>query len=370
MKNPDTNESPNEALKGPPNVDVWSRDGFVGANAIGLRADYTPHYLSVEGPHAPKRINLFDIVALDSTQAEALPTLILSSRAGVKLSVSRRREAMPFTLRNTECDEVHFVQSGKVRYDTDFGFIDAGSCDLVCIPRSVSYRVTPTSDDLLLLIIESPSAFAFDTPAPFGMMNFDVSLRRAKVAPSSTNSSKPHTLLLKSEDGITRYIKPSDPIAALAQVGGVPPVWALNLSDIQPVSYGGLGGPPAQFLSSRDSIAMLFSLSARAASLRPPIHHNADFDELILYARGPGAWGGVNEPGTLCHTPKGVTHHGPSENVAEGYQALLIETKATLRFTKEAGRCAHLVETDQYAIHPFDGNYQGSKSSRNNGSDT
>jgi hypothetical protein len=55
--------------------------------------------------------------------------------------------------------------------------------------------------------------------------------------------------------------------------------------------------------------------------------------------------------------------------VAEGYQALLIETKATLRFTKEAGQWTHLVETDQYAIHPFDGKYQGSKLSRNNGSD-
>ena len=71
---------------------------------------------------------------------------------------------------------------------------------------------------------------------------------------------------------------------------------------------------------------------------------NADFDEVICYVRGPGVRGGCSEPGTLTCVPKGVIHHGPSENVPEGYQAWLMETRATLRWTSEAIAASALME--------------------------
>lgn len=336
-----------------PHVDLWSRDGFTGTNAIGLRAGYTPDFLSVEGPHAPKRLGLLDVPTTDQSDPAALPTLLMSSRRGITLSLSRRKTATPFTFRNTEADELHFVQRGSVRYETEFGLLAAGAGEMVCLPRSVAYRVAPGSDDLVTLIMESPEPLRFDTPAPFGMINFGLALRHAQIPPPEPPPVvSSHVLLLKSEDGITRYVKPLDPLAALAQVGGECPVWALKLADVQPISYGGLGGPPAQFLASRDKSMMFFTLSARASRMRAPVHHNADYDELILYVQGPGAWGEVREPGTLCHTPKGVTHHGPSEDVPEGYQALLLETRATLRFSATGDRYARLMETGQYGLHP------------------
>lgn len=340
-----------------PHVDLWSREGFVGTNAITLRPAYTPEYIAVEGLHAPRRIQLSDVPSADEADASALPTTLMRSRRGVTLSVSRRRAPMPFTFRNVDADELHFIQSGTVRYETEFGALDAAAMDLVAIPRSVAYRVVPRSQDLLALIMESPEPLAFDTPAPFGMINFDLHVRRAKMPPpgpppAGAPEATTHTLILKAEDGLTRFTRPADPLGGIAQIGGQSPVWALGLADIQPVSYGGLGGPPAQFLAARDTSMMFFSLSARASKLRPPIHHNADFDELILYASGPGAWGDVREPGTLCHTPKGVTHHGPSEDVPEGYLALLLETRATMRFTPEVVRWTKLMETSQYGIHP------------------
>lgn len=339
-----------------PHVDLWSRDGFTGTNAIALRPAYTPDYLSVEGVHAPRRMELSDIKAPDETDASALPMVVMRSRRGVTLSVSRRTAPMPYTFRNVEADEIHFIQSGVVRYDTEYGVLEASAMDLVSIPRSVAYRATPLSGDMLALIMESPEPLSFDTPAPFGMINFDLHVRRAKMLPpapppATAPSDSTHTLILKAEDGLTRFTRLADPLAGIAQIGGISPVWALGLADIQPVSYGGLGGPPAQFLSARDTSMMFFSLSSRASKMRPPIHHNADFDELILYARGPGAWGGVREPGTLCHTPKGVTHHGPSEDVPEGYLALLLETRATMRFAPEVMGLTRLMETNQYGIH-------------------
>jgi homogentisate 1,2-dioxygenase len=334
-----------------PNAHLWSRDGFLGTNAIALRAAYTPAYLSVSGPHAPRRLSIVDLKSADHEYADGLPTEIMTSKTGVKFSVSRRRAPMPFTIRNAEADEVHFVQSGRCRFDTDFGSLEAGPLDFVCIPKAVSYRVEPLSPDLVALIVESPEPLIFDTPAPFGMVNFGAAVRRATITPGAALKTGPHILLIKSEDGITQFEMVADPVPAIAQVGGSPPVWSLNLASIVPISYGKSGGPPAQFLSTANTGVMLYSLSARPGK-RPPVHHNADFDEVVFYAAGPGAWGKVSEPGTLTWVPKGVTHHGPSEDVPEGYLAWLLETRSTMRFTPAALEKAAPMETGLYDFQP------------------
>ena len=87
-----------------------------------------------------------------------------------------------------------------------------------------------------------------------------------------------------------------------------------------------------------------------AAGWSRAIHVNADFDEVVHYVRGPGA-GHCTEPGTLTWS-KGVVHHGPKEDVAEGYAAGLLETRATLRWTPEAIAELQLMETENYARHP------------------
>jgi homogentisate 1,2-dioxygenase len=338
------------AAAAPPNAHLWSRDGFLGTNAIALRAAYTPSYLSANGPHAPRRLNLVDLVSGDRERADGLPAELMTSKTGVKLSVSQRRAPMPFTIRNAEADEVHFVQSGRCRFDTDFGSLEARPLDFVCIPKAVSYRVEPLSPDLVVVILESPEPVIFDTPAPFGMVNFGAEVRRAAITQGAPKAG-PHILLIKSEDGITQFEMAADPLPAIAQVGGITPVWALNLAGIVPVSYGKSGGPPAQFLSTASTGVMLYSLSARPGK-RPPVHHNADYDEIVFYAAGPGSWGKVSQPGTLTWVPKAVTHHGPTEDVPEGYLAWLLETRSTMRFTAAALEKASPMETGLYDFQP------------------
>lgn len=338
------------------NAHLWSRDGFLGVNAIGLQPGYTPDFISAEGLHVPRRLQIENIDAKDRTDPNALPTEILTCRTGeVTICVSRRRDPMPFTLRNVEADELHFIQRGHVRFDTEFGSIEAGEADFVCLPRSSAYRMVPLSGDLLDVIIESAGAFDFDTPAPFGMIDHGGDVRRAAIIPCDPSTLPPpqeHLMILKAQDGISRFTVATDPLVTIAQVGGKPPVWALNLSAVHPVSYGGLGGPPAQFLSSPNGVTLLYTLSARQSKMRPPVHHNADYDELIFYARGPGAYGRVTEPGTLTIVPKGVAHHGPSEDVPEGYLSWLLETRSTMRFTPDALAQTKLMETGLYGVHP------------------
>src|SRR5260370_32512245 len=149
---------------GPP-VQLWTRDGFQGAMSVVTRPTYAPDYLSVQGPHAPRRAILDRLMPEDQDDTEALPTTVATSRLGVKLLVSGRRKPMPYVVRNVEADEIHFIQSGTVKFETDVGCLVATEGDFVCIPRSVAYRYAPTGAAMPRIIIESPSALHIASPS-------------------------------------------------------------------------------------------------------------------------------------------------------------------------------------------------------------
>lgn len=337
----------------PPMMQLWTREGFLGPMSVFARSSYAPDYVSVEGPHAPRRCVVERLTPPDADDDEALPMLVADSRQEVQLLISARKSMMPFLVRNTEADELHFIQHGQVRFDTEVGSFVAGEGDFVCIPRSVAYRYGPLGGAMRSMILASPPALSLTPPAPFGMINFARDVHYPKLDPELANGG-PTRLVLKSFDGVSRYVMAHSPLALNAQVSGAVPVWKINLKDIQVLTYLPHGGPPAPFLSSPGNEVLAFNLSARTTR-RPPIHVNADFDEIVFYVGGPGAWGGCTEPGTLTWVPKGVIHHGPSEDVPEGYSAWLIETRATFRFTPEALAGSELMETGEYGPHPTAG---------------
>jgi homogentisate 1,2-dioxygenase len=332
-------------------VQLWTRDGFQGAASVVTRPTYGPDYLSVEGPHAPRRAVLDRLTPADQNDADALPTTVATSRLGIKLLVSGRRKPMPYVVRNVEADEIHFIQSGTVKFETDVGSLVAGEGDFVCIPRAIAYRYAPAGDGMRSIIVESPSALKLAPPAPIGLINAGRDVKHAEIDPDIP-AGGPTKLVLKTfDEENTVFTMPHDPLSLGVRLSASVPVWKLNLAAIQLHTYLPNGGPPSQFLASSTGDAIFFNLSARLGS-RPPVHINADFDEVICYVRGPGAWGGCSEPGTLTCVPKGVIHHGPSENVQEGYQAWLLETRATLRWTPEALAASELMETGEYRPHP------------------
>ncbi|MGA3887145.1 homogentisate 1,2-dioxygenase [Ralstonia nicotianae] len=333
---------------------LWTREGFAGPASVVTRRNYAPDYISVAGVHAPRRLVLEQLVPLDRDTADALPSVIATSKLGVRLLTSARKTPMPFTVRNAEADELHFIQSGQVRFDTEVGSLLAEEGDFVCIPRSVAYRYAPTQGSMRSVILEYPSAATLTPPAPFGMINYARDVHPAKIDPE-VDAGGPGKLVLKTaDDEVTTYVVPHDPLALGRQLSACVPVWKLNLKNIQLHAYEPNGGPPSMFLSTRGGESLMFNLSSRSGG-RPPVHVNADFDELILYVGGPGAYGACTEPGTLAWVPKGVIHHGPNEAVPQGYQAWLLETRATLRFTPEALAVSALMETGNYGRHPSAG---------------
>jgi len=318
----------------------WGREGFTGNGVNVTRGHHSPDYLSVVGPHAPHRLNIRDVSCPDREDAEALPVPILMARSGTQLSVSRRAHPMPFVVSNVEADEVHFIQEGEAEFVTSYGSLVGAPGDFVIIPRGVLHCVRPGDTPYLAVVVEIPGALAFDA-APA----FEPEMDRS-VIDSSIPKDGDTILLLKSFDGVTRYAKPTNPLASETLLDGAPPVWKLNLANIPTDA----DGPPTQFVSSPRRDELFYNLSARRRR-RPPIHNNVDYDELIFYFAGPGAWGSVSEPGTLTWVPKGVLHHGPSEDVPEGYLAWMLESRPTMRLTQEGQAVAQLMETDLYGPH-------------------
>ena len=320
----------------------WTREGFAGDGAKVVRSHHTPDYKLVEGPHAPHRLRIHDLPVPDREAADALPLPFMAARSGVQLSVSGRQKPMPFVVANVEADEMHFVQEGELLIETDFGPINANPGDFVCIPRAVQYRVRPVRTPTLTLICEVPGAISLAPPDAAACHVERPCVERRQDPGGET------VLLLKTGDGVTRYVKPHDPLAAMASQDGAVPVWKLDF----PNNLAACGGPPRHFASSPHNDVLLYNLSARPSGRRPPIHHNADYDELIYFFRGPGAYGSVTEPGMLTWVPKGVAHQGPSEDVPEGYVAWMIESRATLRLTSAGVGVAELMELDTYGPQP------------------
>jgi homogentisate 1,2-dioxygenase len=318
----------------------WSREGFYGDGFNVIRPNHVPDYLSVNGPHAPHRLTMAEVSLPDRSDPEALPVPVLVGRSGVQLSVSGRERAMPFVFSNVEADEVYFIQQGEVAFATAYGTIGGLPGDFVFIPRAVPYCVRPTRRPTLMVIAEIPGAVRLDMAPPFA-----VSTESATVEMAGGEGET--TWLVKSFDGITRYVKPYNILAVEATDGGTNPVWKISLKDIPPNE----AGHPTQFAASPNKDELLYTLSARRRR-RPPIHYNADYDEVIIYFAGPGAWGSVTEPGTLTWVPKGIAHHGPSEDVSEGYLAWMLESRSTLRLTPVGLKVAQLMELDMYGRHP------------------
>jgi homogentisate 1,2-dioxygenase len=325
-------------------LEDWSRDGFTGDKAMIRRTHYTPDYLSARGPHAPRRLNVADVAS--NGGRFGMPVVVASTSTGLRLGVARRSESMAYVMRNVECDEIHFVQEGELRIRTGYGTVHARPGDFVCIPRSIAYRIDLLGSTALTMVVESPLALRL---RPQEGPNAVDHLKDVQVPQldEPVDARGETTLVLKSVDDLTEFVLPADPLGAIARAGGVNPVWKVALATIPPRSVGS----PVPFLGTNANELLLFSLSSSPRAHRPPIHVNADYDEVIYFAAGPGAWGGVDEPGTLTWVPKGVTHNGPTENVPEGYQAWLLESRATFRLTPAALAVAELMETGLYGRH-------------------
>ncbi len=324
----------------------YTREGFAGARTNVPRAGYSPSYTRIEGEYAPRR---FDIAELFPPDARSFPVAILRGD-GIVLEATRHAAAMDFAIRNVVADEVHYVVSGNARLETDFGAMDVRYGDFVLVPRAVAWRYVGIGDPVLALTAACEGALAV-APDPSAVLN--TALDVDEPVPFADATPGDYEVLVRHRGGTTSYFYKFDPLGGQAPRGAAS-VRRFNIESAKGlgVAFGGI--PPGRLIDDAAGRCLFYHLSSRRSD-RPPIHCNADYDEIIVYAGGPGAYGGLTVPGTVAWTPKGIAHHGAEEDVAVPYQAWLLETRADLSMTEAGRSVARLMETGEYAIHPSDG---------------
>ncbi|MEO3826411.1 hypothetical protein [Actinomadura sp. B10D3] len=331
-------------------IDLYSRNGFAGPATTLVRRQYTPDYTRVEGDYVPRRLETGLLDPEYFTDPRALPVTLLEG-GDVQLAAWWRQDPTPFCVRNVQQDELHFVLSGTAVLETDFGVLDLRPGDFVLIPRAVTYRLAQV-DGLRELIVATGSRLLVEPDSMPVVLNVDLHLDAPVPSADLEPRSGEYEILVRHGEGTTSYFYDRDPLPVAAVVGP-PVVRRFNLEHVQGVGVASGSLPPSRLINDETTRTLLYYLGARRAD-RAPVHHNADYDEVIVYAAGPGRYGAIDTPGTVTWTPKGVIHQGPEEDVPEGYVAWLLETRATLRATPQGLGVSRLMETSQWGVHPAD----------------
>ena len=117
----------------------YNRRALVGPQSMLFRKIHPMSWKQVSGNYQTWQLNVLSITPTDAESAHGEPTRLFYSD-DLAISVSRRKESMPYFVRNCDADEVHLVSRGEMVYETDFGVIDLGERELLVIPKGVTYR--------------------------------------------------------------------------------------------------------------------------------------------------------------------------------------------------------------------------------------
>jgi homogentisate 1,2-dioxygenase len=327
-------------------VDLYTRNGFAGPMATVLRPHYTPPYVSVQGTYAPHRLDLSGIPESLFEHSEPLPVPILEGD-GVSVEIGVHRELRSQAVRNVYADEIHYILEGSGKLDTDFGTLDIRAGDFILLPRAVTYRFAAVTKPIREIVIVTASQMTLD-PQPAVALDIEksVDIPQANSARQDTSTNQ---IVVRHVGGTTTYVFDEDPLTCL-NTEGAPIVRRFSFESVPYLTFEQTGLYPAKLIDDSSGQVFLFNLSSRQ-SPRPPIHHNADYDEIIFYVAGPGHYGLVDKPGTMIWVPKGIVHHGPTEEVPEGYKAFMVETRAPMLLTEAGKAVAALMETAMFGTH-------------------
>ena len=328
-----------------PQPDLYTRNGFAGPATGMVRGTYSPEFTRVEGDYRPQRFETWH--AEPAVGPRALPSTILDG-GRVRLDLWHREVDTPFAVRDVHHDQLLYVLEGSARLETDFGVLDIEPLDMVLLPKAVTFRLTDVRS-LRLIILVNAEPLRIE-PENAAVLNPFLHVGTPRPYEDPLGRPGEHEVLIRHGRACTSYFYDYDPLAIVTTVGA-PVVQRFNLANVSPLGVKGGGAPPARLLSDPATETMIYYLGSRESG-QPPVHHNADYDEIGIYCCGPASFGAMTTPGTLVWVPKGIIHRGPEENVPEGYVAWLFETRANLELT-EAGRgIAELTETTMFGVHP------------------
>ena len=291
------------------------RKGFYGKSAHLYHAHPPTGWIRFEGklrpaPFRPEQAGALGL-SRPGRHARRLPR-----QRRCPLYVSRRSQPMPFYYRNADGDELMFVHRGSGTIETDFGPLRFEPGDYLVLPRAVTYRLLPETQDNFFLIIQSRAEF--DQPDK-GLVGhhalYDPGVITTPEPAPNLDDNREWEVRIKVDDEISKVFYPFNPIDVVGWKGDLT-VWKINMRDIRPIMSHRAHLPPSAHTTFVTEGAVVCSFLPRpleqdAEALRVPFfHRNTDYDEFLFYHDGDFFSKDNIKPGYATLHPRGI-HHGP-----------------------------------------------------------
>ena len=217
---------------------------------------------------------------------------------------------------NADGDELYFVHRGEGIIETDFGPLDFEKGDYIVIPRAVTYRIHPKSNDNFFLIVQSKTEFDQPEKGLIGQHAlYDTSVITTPEPKPNLDDKKEWEIRIKVGDEFSSVFYPFNPMDVVGWKGDLT-VWKLNMRDIRPIMSPRAHLPPSAHTTFVTEGAVVCSFLPRPLeedpqALKVPFfHRNTDFDEFLFYHDG-NFFSKDNIGAGMCTLhPRGI-HHGP-----------------------------------------------------------
>jgi homogentisate 1,2-dioxygenase len=291
------------------------RRGFYGRSAHLYHAHPPTGWTRIEGKLRPHCFDCNRLEPGDRTDPRGAPLAFLAN-GDIAIAVSRRSEPMPFYFRNADADEVYFVHRGEGIVETDFGPLEFEKGDYLVLPRAMTYRIAPRSQDNFFLVFQSRREFSQPERGLLGQhaLYDPAAITTPEPAPA-LDDSREWEVRIQADVEFSSVFYPFNPIDVVGWKGDLT-AWKVNLRDICPVMSHRAHIPPSAHTTLVTEGAVICSFVPRplerdpAAQKVPFFHRNTDYDEFIFYHDGNFFSKDNVYPGMATLHPRGI-HHGP-----------------------------------------------------------
>jgi homogentisate 1,2-dioxygenase len=222
--------------------------------------------------------------------------LTLLTGDGIEVSISHRRNPMPFAERNQDYHQIRFYHRGQFTLETELGSLSAGPGDFVVIPKGIIFRESPTTTDNRVVIFEvaQPVVSAmdelWDTVGFAGHFIDESRLELPEPEDADPASVGVETTVRVKYGGVYEtLVYDFDPCRDVVGWVGDPVVGKLNVWDIPGLgsSHGFMPPPTGAVFMARDKSFFFNVLSVKPypnepapnGSYGPPGHQN-DYEEV------------------------------------------------------------------------------------------
>jgi len=299
--------------------DELGRAGFTGRTTHLYRRN-DPTAFRAQGPMGGVDVLTTGLVPTDHDDPAGVP-LLMFSNADCRISLSRRRAAHPFYVRNIDSDELHFVHQGTGTFVTEFGPLAYRPGDYVYLPKATTYRVVPDGDSCLL-VVEATDEFRVPEAGVLGRhFPFDSGVITVPEAEAVEGDGRDeYEVRLYHSGGHTSLFYAYDPCDVEGWRGDNFP-FTFNIEDYHVLGSESVHLPPTAHLFLQATGVYIMNFLPRPAESVPGTerfpwyHRNADLDEIAFY-HGGNVFGKPMPPGLVSHAPQGV-HHGAPERFRE-----------------------------------------------------